>query len=142
MLIHKAFCYKLRPTPTQESLFWRYAGACRWVWNHMLAENIRAYREEGLSLTAYDQMKHLTQLKRVPETAWLREIQAQILQQSIARLHLAFRAFFEQRAGFPRFKSRARGPHSFTFPQNVIVEPRRVRLPKGWLGTTPRFPPG
>ncbi|HBY93637.1 MAG TPA: transposase [Chloroflexi bacterium] len=134
MLICKAFRFKLRPTPSQEQMFRQYAGACRWVWNEMLHERKETYRATGKSLSMYAQMRRLTELKQQPETAWLNDVHSQVLQEPIKNLHRAFINFFEQRARYPKFKSKRRGLGSFTFPQSVKVEGSRVWLPKiGWV---------
>ncbi|MCZ7569352.1 MAG: transposase [Ardenticatenaceae bacterium] len=134
MLICKAFRFKLRPTPSQEQMFRQYAGAYRWVWNEMLHERKETYRATGKSLSMYAQMRRLTELKQQPETAWLNDVHSQVLQEPIKNLHRAFINFFEQRARYPKFKSKRRGLGSFTFPQSVKVEGSRVWLPKiGWV---------
>lgn len=46
MLINKAFVYKLKPTKKQRHLFRQFAGAVRWVWNHMLDERKTYYNAE------------------------------------------------------------------------------------------------
>ena len=54
----------------------------------------------------------LVDLKRQPETLWLKECHSQVLQQVLMDLETGFTNFFEKRAKYPRFKSRkrTRGP--------------------------------
>jgi putative transposase len=77
-----------------------------------------------------DLAAELTQLKRQPQTAWLAEIDSQLLQQVLRDLDQAFRAFFAKRAGFPRFKSRKTDRARFRIPQRVVLEGANVRIPK------------
>ena len=76
MLIHKAFRYKLKPTTAQEAKFYQFAGATRWVWNFMLAENQRRREAGEKRLSWVEQSNWLTQLKQMEGYAWLQEIAA------------------------------------------------------------------
>jgi putative transposase len=60
----------------------------------------------------------------------LKEVDAQALQQVLADLRLAYRNFFQKRAGFPGFKSRKRDRGRFRIPQRVRVADSRVYIPK------------
>jgi putative transposase len=67
------------------------------------------------------------------EHEWLKEANAQSLQQSLRNLSRSFVNFFERRARYPRFKAKF-GPQSVQFPQGVKVNEKRVFLPKvGWF---------
>ncbi|HRQ42512.1 MAG TPA: transposase [Chloroflexota bacterium] len=133
MIIHKTYKFKLKPTKAQVSLFWQYAGACRWVYNHCLTERIETYQATGKSPSAYDQMKRLTLLKKQAETAWLKAMPAQVLQQAILDLDAAYENFFAMRARYPKFKNRRSRP-AFRYPQSVKVNDNRIYLPKvGWV---------
>jgi putative transposase len=132
--INKAFRYKLRPNPKQEQQFWQFAGAVRWVWNEMLAERKRIYEESGQGVSQYAQMRRLTALQQDTQTAWLRSIHSQVLQEPIKQLQQAFVNFFEKRASYPRFKKRKHINQSFSYAQGVKVDADSVYLPKiGWV---------
>lgn len=134
MIIRKAFQFKLKPTVDQVQSFWQYAGATRWVWNEMLAERKETYKETGKSPSQYAQMRRLTELKREPDTGWLRTIHSQVLQEPIKNLQRAFENFFAGRASYPRFKSKRNTTQSFCYPQGVKVDGCSVYLPKiGWV---------
>ena len=134
MVIRKAYRFKLKPTRQQEALFRRYVSAVRWVWNRALAERKETYRETGKSPSMYDQKRDLARLKQEPETAWLKEIHSQVLQEAIINLDRAFINFFAGRAGYPRFKSKHRRRQSFTYPQGVKINGNQIYLPQiGWV---------
>ena len=63
MIIHKAFLFKLQPTPAQAQQFVRYVGTCRWVWNCFLAERQHHYRTTGQAPSMYEQQRALPLLK-------------------------------------------------------------------------------
>lgn len=112
----------------------RFAGACRWVWNWALARRKAYYAEHGKTIPAAQLSAELTALKNQPETAWLKEMNAQSLQQVLRDLDRAFCNFFERRAGFPRFKALKRTDPSFRIPQCVKVVDGKVYIPKiGWV---------
>lgn len=101
------------------------------MWNDALAETQRLYRETGKGLGYEGMSARLPVLKE--EYEWLKEANAQMLQQSLRNLSRAFVNFFERRGKYPRFKSKF-GPKSIQFPQCVKVDAKRVFLPKiGWF---------
>jgi putative transposase len=133
MMIHKAFRYKLKPTSLQESCFYQFAGATRWVWNFMLAENERRYKAGEKRMHWVEQMRWLTQLKATEQYAWLNTIHSQVQREPIKNLERGYQNAFAKRSQFPKFKSRHKHI-SFAYPQGIKVEGRRVYLPKiGWV---------
>lgn len=128
--IQKAYRYRLRPTPAQDAGLMRFAGSRRYIWNWAHARRQAHFQATGETLTVTALCAELTALKRLPATAWLREMDSQALQQAIRDLDRAYRAFFEKRARFPRFKARKRDTPSFRIPQRVSVENGHVLVPK------------
>jgi putative transposase len=129
MMIH-AYRFRLEPPRKQEQTLRQFAGARRWVWNWALAQCQAYYRETGKSLPARELSARLTALKDQPDTAWLRDINAQALQQTLADLHRAFANFFERRARYPRFKSKKRDLPRSRIPQRVRLAGASLRVPK------------
>lgn len=133
-VFRKVYRFRMRPTPGQEHDLFRLAGARRWVWNWALARRTAYYQEHGKTIPAGQLSAELTALKQQPETAWLKDADSQALQQTLKDLDRAFKAFFERRARFPRFKSRKRDAARFRIPQRVKVAGGRVYVPKvGWV---------
>lgn len=120
----------MRPSRAQESGLNCQAGARRWVWNWALARCKAHYAEHGETIKASVLSAELTALKQQPDTAWLKEVDSQSLQQTLKDLHRAFVNFFEKRARHPRFKSRKRDPLRFRIPQRVRVADGQVYVPK------------
>jgi len=108
--------YRLRcyPNSAQRALLPRMFGAARWVWNQCLRARSQAYADpeltamfgRGLSVSAIDFGRVMTRLKREPETAWLDEIDAGMLQQALRDQDKAFANFFAGRTKYPRYKRR------------------------------------
>ncbi len=96
--VRKSYKYKLKPTPQQEEQLEATLWRCRTLYNTALEERITAYRRCGVTLTAYQQMAELPDLKAAfPEYAALN---AQVLQDVLTRLDKTYQAFFRRvRAG-------------------------------------------
>ncbi|GBF05285.1 transposase, IS605 OrfB family [Deinococcus aerius] len=132
----KAFRYRLYPTKAQTAALESTLLLCQRLYNGMLEERRGAYRKAGKSLTAYDQMKSLPEVKAaLPEYAG---VNAQVLQDVAKRLDKSFKGFFRrvrtgQTAGYPRFRGRDRYD-SLTYPQpsqnSVSGDGKHVYLPK------------
>ena len=121
--------YKLKPTKEQRILLAKHCGATRFVWNRYLNQRVEIYRNENRSIGYYDQCKDITLLKKQEEFKWLREINAQSIQQCLDQLDTAFDRFFKKKAKFPNFKNKSNGG-SFKIPQRVVVENNKIYFPK------------
>ena len=126
----RRYRYRLYPTEDQKTLIAQHLGCCRFVYNWALARKNQAYHDEGISLSKYDLINQLPTLKA--ELPWLKEVNAQSLQQSIIHLFRAFTNFFEGRAEEPTFKEKHALEQAFTVPQSYTVDFKRgtVKLPK------------
>jgi len=129
-ILRRVYRFRLEPTSHQEEGFRRYAGARRWVWNWALAQKQAHYKATGKGLPEKVLSARLTALKGEPGTAWLREMDSQLLQQVLADLKKAFGAFFERRVRYPRFKSRKRDMARFRIPQRVTLRDGSLTVPK------------
>src|SRR5690348_2666527 len=119
--IRRVYRFRLEPTHSQEEGLRRYAGARRFVWNWALRQKREHYRATGKGLSEKELSARLTALKGDPGTAWLKEIDSQLLQQALADLKRAFVNFFARRARYPRFKSRKKDAARFRIPQRVAL---------------------
>jgi putative transposase len=129
-MLQTTYRYRLHPTDAQEAELRRFAGARRFVWNWALRRKINHYAatKQGLSLaTLYTELKDL---KQQLQTAWLRQIDSQALQQVLQDLDKAFQAFFAKRSGFPKFKSKKTDTPRFRIPQRVTLQGSFMRVPK------------
>ncbi len=126
----KVYRFRLKPTSAQEQALGRMAGARRWAWNWALGHRKEHYHDFGKTLSYRALAAELTALKTRPETAWLKEVDSQALQQALIDLCQAFVNFFEGRARFPRFKSRKRDKARFRIPQRVKLEAGMLSVPK------------
>ncbi|MCI0708831.1 MAG: transposase [Chloroflexi bacterium] len=134
MIVRKAYQFKLEPTPEQARLFRQFAGATRWVYNHMLTERRAAFKAGQKTPTTNEQINQLPILKQQDETAWLKDIHSQVLQDAVLDLDDAFARFFSKQNGYPKFKKKNSTYQSFSYPQGINVNGNHVWLPKiGWV---------
>ena len=110
---------RLLPTPEQEQVLWNHIGAARFIYNYMLAEQIRRYEAGEKHMSAFDMCRVISLLKQRDEFAWLKDISIGTLQRICADVAAAYANFFSKRASFPRFKSRKRSKPSFPAKDGV-----------------------
>ena len=105
----RAFRYRCYPTPEQAVLLRRTIGCCRLVYNRALAMRVEAWalRQERVSHAQTD--RALTAWKRLPELAFLNEVSAVALQQSIRHLDTAYGRFFRKISRHPVFHKKRNG---------------------------------
>lgn len=113
----RVFRYRLSPTKGQELALRRTLGLLRELYNGALQERRDAYSKQGVTLSAYAQMRELIEVRALrPEFA---EIHTHLLHDPITRLDRAYQAFFRrckagEKPGYPRFKGFGRY-RTFTF---------------------------
>lgn len=129
MIIKKSFKYRIYPTQEQQAALAIQFGCARFVYNWGLATRKAHYTEHGKGLSWFDTIYMLVTIKRfVP---WLREANAQVLQQSLKDLDQAFKNFFEGRTEHPKFKNKFYS-QSIRYPDKdgYSVNGSRIRLSK------------
>lgn len=128
--ITKAYKYEMKPNRKHEVLLNQTLSTCRHLYNDSLAERKKGWENGGWNVQYNDQQNYLPTLRnKNDETGkYLRDIYAQVLQNVIKRVDIAYQNFFRRvkdnkkdsgkkdKAGFPRFKGYGRYD-SFTFPQ-------------------------
>ena len=109
----KSYKIRLYPTKEQEQKMWKHIGACRYIWNYMLALQQKRYEDGEKYLSRFNMMKHLTSLKKEEEKQWLKDVSCISLQIVCTDLAKSYDAFFKKKRGMPKFKSRKRSKISF-----------------------------
>ncbi|MBR5914021.1 MAG: helix-turn-helix domain-containing protein [Selenomonadaceae bacterium] len=115
----RAIKIRLLPTPEQEILFRKSAGTARWAYNYFLSENQRLYQKflEGKSevkfLSEMEIRKHINNVLKKTTHKWLGEISSNVMKQAVKDADNAFKRFFKQVSGYPKFKSRHKIKPSF-----------------------------
>ena len=112
--------FRLHPTKAQAKLLQLQLDECRWLYNELLSQRKIAHEELGISLSKYQQLMFLPELKK--ERPALKTVHSQVLQNIVDRLDKSFEAFFRrckigEKPGFPRFRGIDRYD-SFCYPQS------------------------
>jgi putative transposase len=107
-MVQRAYRYRFYPTSEQASVLSRTFGCVRLVYNRALDVRTAAWHAEQRRLTYPQTSAMLTSWKRTEELAFLNEVAAVPLQQSLRHLQGAFVAFWQGRACYPRFKTKRR----------------------------------
>ena len=116
----KAFKYRIYPNQKQVQMFEEHFGATRFVYNWGLEKKTTAYQQESKSLSCFDLINQLKELKE--NELWLKGVNSQTLQASLRNLDNAYTKFFREKRGFPKFKSRHNPKQSFQCPQHCTVD--------------------
>lgn len=105
-------------------------GSCRFIYNNLLAYKIYEYNTNEKSLSFGELGKKLTDLKS--EYEWLKESHSKVLQQSLINLEQAYKSFFKNGVGFPKFKSKKDNKSSCRFPIDAIgkINGNRINIIK------------
>ena len=88
----KSYKFRIYPSEIQKQLIEKSFGCTRFVYNHMLALQIKTYEEQGKSYSKYDLVKMIPSLKK--EYEWLKEVDSTCLQSTIDDLDSSYQNFF------------------------------------------------
>ncbi len=134
------YSFRLYPSAGQRMALARAFGCARMVYNDALRARETA-RSEGLPFPKTGDLSKtlITEARQTEARAWLSEVSAVVLQQSLRDLDTAYRNFFDglkgkrPRMGAPRYKSRKDTRQAVRFTANArwsITPGQKLRLPK------------
>ena len=128
----KAIKVRLYPSKEQEKYIDSLVGSCRFVYNKLLEYKINKYTTEKKNVSFGELGKYLVTLKTLPETNWLKNSHSKVLQQTLINLDIAYKSFFKNGNGFPKFKSKKNNKQSCRFPIDAIgnVKGNRINIIK------------
>jgi len=110
MVINRAIKVRIYPSKEQKLFMDNTLGACRYIYNKMLARNNKIYKRRKEHLT-YNQMQNLLPVMKT-YLHWLKEVDSQGLKYACRNLDNAYKRFFKHESDYPRFKSK-RGRQSY-----------------------------
>ena len=117
----RAIKIRLYPNVTQATQINRLLGCYRVVYNQCLNRKIKSYEENKISenQTTLGHFIHHELLKD-DNFIWLREQNTKVLKQAVIDMLNAYKNFFTQHKGFPRFKSKKDNKQSCRFELGAI----------------------
>lgn len=131
IVVEKAYKFRIYPNKKQEELINKTFGCCRFVYNRYLAKRIESYENNKETFTYKQCSSDLTSLKK--ELEWLKEPDKFALQNALKDLENAYKKFFREKIGFPKFKSKKTNRFSYktNFTNgNIQYYDKYIKLPK------------
>ncbi len=127
------FKYRVKTTEPIRQQFIKNAGACRFIWNKILSINEHRYLAGVPRLNYYDAWALVAWMKQTEEYGWLKDANAESLQQCLIDLERAYTNLFAGRTAPPQYRKKFLADR-FRYPQGFKVDGRKVYLPKiGWV---------
>ena len=126
--MERAYKFRIYPNKEQKILIAKTFGCVRYVYNYYLNKRIESYKEDKSTMTYNMCSSDMTQLKK--ELVWLKEVDKCALQNSLRDLDSAYKKFFKEHLGFPKFKSKKTNRHSYRTNCNIKVINNKIQLPK------------
>lgn len=129
--MEKAYKYRIYPNKKQRELIVKTFGSCRFVYNKYLAKRIAMYENNKETLSYVQCANDMKKLKT--ELEWLKEVDSTALQSSLRDLDMAYKKFFKEHTGYPKFKSKKTHRYSYKSKcvnNNIKYCDRYIKLPK------------
>ena len=117
----RAIKIRLYPSKEQATMINKLLGCYRVVYNQCLNRKIESYKNEGKieNLSTLGKFIHHELLKD-ENFIWLREQNTKVLKQAVKDMLSAYKNFFEQHTGYPKFKSKHDNKQSCRFELGAI----------------------
>ncbi|NEP51985.1 MAG: transposase, partial [Moorea sp. SIO3C2] len=152
--MRSAYQYRLRLTKEQIAKLEKWLDMLRCQYNYLLADRFNWYEQNRCAVNSCPLICHLPNLRDNPgyfsqkrtlpqlkkDRPWYKDIHANVLQDCVKRVDLAFKRYIKgdykgNRSGRPRFKNKARY-RSLTFSafSKEPIKGKKLNLPKfGWV---------
>ena len=121
----QAIKIRIYPSEDQKIYINKLLGTSRFVYNQCLNYKITEYKTNNKSTNISDTNNYVKELKL--EYEWIKESHSKVLQQSLMNLETAYKNFFKEHRGFPKFKSK-HSNQSCRFPVDAIMGVKGNRI--------------
>lgn len=130
----KAYKFRIYPNKKQEEQIIKTFGCVRFVYNAVLEYRESMYKTQGKTLSKFESNNYCTRVLK-PKYNWLREVDAFALINSVFNLDSAFKKYFKEHTGYPKFKSKHNMVKSYTtnlVKENIEIDfdNNKIKLPK------------
>ena len=140
----KSIKLRIYPNKTQLKIINNTLSVCNFIKNKYLEYNINNYKENKKFITAFDFSNYINKLKKEDNKySWIKDISIKAIQHAIMDKENAFKSFFKNKKGYPKFKSRKRmnkesyyfinENHTYHIKKNTIILPKlkKIRITNG-----------
>jgi putative transposase len=125
----KAYKYRIYPTQAQQAKLVQDMGCVRFIYNAALAYCKESYDSGDKKLKSKFTLINEFLMPKKAELEWLKDCNAQSLQSALGNLETAYKTFFKNKKGFPKFKKRS-NISSIQYPQKVKIYKNKIQIPK------------
>lgn len=131
----RAYKTELNPSSEQALKINQTLGVCRFVYNLYLAHNKEIHDADGKFVSGMDFSKWMNNdfIPNNPSYSWIKDVGSKAVKQSIMNGEKAFKRFFYEQSGFPKFKKKGKSDVKAYFPKNNstdwTVERHRIKVP-------------
>ena len=124
---NRAYKFRLCPTDEQIVLFCKTMGCTRFIYNRLLSDREKYYKEEKKTL-----QREVTYYKEIKEFSFLKEVDSLALANAKLNLDRAFANFFEKKSKYPTFKKKGKRDSYTTnnVNDNIEIVQSGIKLPK------------
>ena len=136
----KSFKTEINPTSEQKVKINKTIGTCRYIYNFYLSHNKTLYDKgekfmSGKSFSVWINNEYIT---NNPDKGWIKEVSSKSVKKSIEDGYIAFKRFFKNQSGFPKFKKKGKSDVKMYFvknnPTDCRCERHRINIPTlGWV---------
>ena len=140
----KSIKLRIYPNKTQLKIINKTLSACNFVKNKYLEYNINNYKNNKNFISGNDFSVIINKLKKEDNKyTWIKDISGIAIQHAIMDKEKAYKSFFKNKKGFPKFKSRKRinkesyyfinQRHNYYINKNSVVLPKlkKIRITNG-----------
>lgn len=118
--MERGYKYRIYPNKAQRELIAKTFGCCRFVYNHTLDRRKALYEKEGVSLSRTD-CNNWCNRELKAQNEWLREVDKFALTNSIYDMDNAYKKYFKEHTGYPKFKSKHNNRQSYTTNFTMVI---------------------
>ena len=123
----KAYKYRIYPNKEQEELIQKTFGCVRFVYNQCLAYKKDKYELEKVSMSKTDCNNYVNRVLK-KEYEWLKEVDKYALTNAVFNMDNAYKKFFTENRGYPKFKNKKSCRKSYKTNNNVNNGSHTVRI--------------
>ena len=136
----KSFKTEINPTSEQKVKINKTIGTCRYIYNLYLSHNKTLYDkgEKFMSGKSFSVWLNNEYIPDNPDKGWIKEVSSKSVKKSIEDGYIAFKRFFKNQSGFPKFKKKGKSDVKMYFvknnPTDCRCERHRINIPTlGWV---------
>jgi len=120
----RAYKTEIKPTPEQANKINRTIGVCRFIYNLFLSKNEELHKagEPFMSAMTFSKWLNNEFLPENPSYSWIKEVSSKAVKQAIFNAERAYKNFFKNKKGFPRYKKRSDMSIKMYLPKNGPAE--------------------